>query len=221
MAKPKTVPVKSERDSGPHALLLAAERLYGQYGLENVSMRQIVQAAGQANHYAVQHHFGDQAGLIRAILEMRLPELDALRARSLRRAERAGALDVATLVETMFMPIAQFLDGEGRHVYAQFLMRLCGDENLWSEFETFAPTGVALAAALKKKLPKLSPGVFTLRLKLASQFFLMAIVSRDTANVAPKMSQRTYFAHVIASCVAIFTHPDPTEQKSRRAKTAG
>src|SRR5271170_8236314 len=64
-------------------LLITAERLYGQHGLDGVSLRQIGIAASHGNNYAVQHYFGSKLGLIQAVSEMRLPALEAERRRLL------------------------------------------------------------------------------------------------------------------------------------------
>ncbi len=48
-------------------LLDAAERLFAEHGLENVTVRAIVERAGQKNASALHYHFVDREGLIRAI----------------------------------------------------------------------------------------------------------------------------------------------------------
>jgi len=47
--------------------------LFGERGSDGVSLRQISSAAGTANNYAVQYHFGDLLRLIRAITKKRMP----------------------------------------------------------------------------------------------------------------------------------------------------
>ena len=49
-------------------LISAGERLFAERGIEVVSMREITRAAGQRNATALQYHFGDRRGLVRAIL---------------------------------------------------------------------------------------------------------------------------------------------------------
>src|SRR6202012_1517455 len=76
---------KSLEDYPPGAqrLMITAERLYGQHGIDGISLRQLVTAAGQGNNYAVQHHFGSKLGLIQAVSQMRLPALEAGRPKML------------------------------------------------------------------------------------------------------------------------------------------
>jgi AcrR family transcriptional regulator len=194
--------------SGPEALLLAAERLFAEHGVEDVSMRQIVSAAGQANHYAVQHHFGDESGLIRAILEMRLPEVNAIRARMLR--GRARNLDTPALVRALFLPIAQFVDDSGRHTHARFMHRLQERDpssSIMIEFEGQAPTTAVVVEALRERLADLPPALFVLRLRLASNMFLHAVAALDLPSGLVGMSPSNYLAHVIDACVAVLTQP--------------
>ena len=58
----------------------AAERLIADRGIENVSMRDIVKAAGQRNESALQYHFGNYPGLVAAIHAARDAEMQAQRA---------------------------------------------------------------------------------------------------------------------------------------------
>ena len=52
-------------------ILLTAERLFAERGIEAVPLRDIGQAADQKNNFAVQYHFGDRENLVRAIAEYR------------------------------------------------------------------------------------------------------------------------------------------------------
>jgi AcrR family transcriptional regulator len=58
----------------PALLLDAAERLVAEHGAERVSVRSINVAAGR-NPAAVHYHFGSKRGLLRAVLDRRMPEL--------------------------------------------------------------------------------------------------------------------------------------------------
>jgi AcrR family transcriptional regulator len=104
-------------------LIQAAEALYGRHGLEGVSLRQISIAAGTGNHYAVQYHFGDVAGLIRAILAKRMPEIEARVARLLVKTKAEGRLcDTRALMELLFRPLIEHLDSRGERALARFVL---------------------------------------------------------------------------------------------------
>ena len=61
-------------------ILLAAERLIADHGVDGVSMRQIGAAIGSGNNSAVLYHFGSKEKLVEAIFEYRLPRLRERRA---------------------------------------------------------------------------------------------------------------------------------------------
>src|SRR5271169_2668271 len=82
-------------------LLITAERLYGQHGLDGVSLRQIGIAADHGNKYAVQHYFGSKLGLIQAVSEMRLPVLETERRRLMTVVHRDRDYSVHRLLGTL------------------------------------------------------------------------------------------------------------------------
>jgi AcrR family transcriptional regulator len=83
-------------------IVLAAERLFAEHGLDGVSLRQISTAAGNGNNTAVQYHFGTKEGLIQAIFEYRLPGLNERR-RTLVARHRPD--DLRTWVECHVLPV--------------------------------------------------------------------------------------------------------------------
>ena len=60
-------------------LVVAADRLIAEHGVDGVSMLQIGAAAGSGNKSAVQYHFGSKEQLVQAIFDHRLPRLIARR----------------------------------------------------------------------------------------------------------------------------------------------
>src|SRR5438093_5699104 len=111
--------------SAPAKLIDTAVKLYGQHGIDGISLRQISRAAGSANNYAVQYHFGSAAGLIRAILEKNIPQLEAMRERMLAEAEQQDRLsDMRTLVDILYRPLIDHVDEQGERSYARFILAL-------------------------------------------------------------------------------------------------
>jgi len=80
------------------ALLDAAERLFAEQGIGSVSLRQIVAAAGQGNLSAAHYHFGSREGLIRAVLERRMRDIDAIRHRRLDAVQAQGRAGEITAI---------------------------------------------------------------------------------------------------------------------------
>lgn len=58
---------KSRSSATQKSIMLAAEKLIAAKGIENVSIREIVKAAGQKNESALQYHFGSFRGLVASI----------------------------------------------------------------------------------------------------------------------------------------------------------
>ena len=61
--------------STKETLVVTAERLFAERGIDGVSIRQITLEAGLGNNSAVTYHFESKAGLVRAIFEYRVPYL--------------------------------------------------------------------------------------------------------------------------------------------------
>ena len=124
-----------ERPAGGHAsraratreaILDAAERLFAEHGLDNVSHRQISAAAGQGNNAAVNYHFGTAADLLEAIVERHTAAVEQLRARQLAATE--GSQDLRDWLDCLVRPTAQHLEGLGSPTwYARLSAQLATD----------------------------------------------------------------------------------------------
>lgn len=58
----------NELSAARHALIQAALTSFSQHGINGVSLRSIVTAAGQQNQSAIHYHFGNKEGLVSAVL---------------------------------------------------------------------------------------------------------------------------------------------------------
>ena len=95
-------------------ILEAAERLFAEFGIEGVSLRQIAAAAGQRNTSAVAYHFGSKPGLVAALYEWRMTPINARRLEMLAAAQ---APTVETYVRSLVQPLADVLtqaEADGR-----------------------------------------------------------------------------------------------------------
>lgn len=66
-------------ESTRQRILVAAERLFAERGISAVPLRDIGVAAGQRNHAAVQYHFGEREEIVRAIMDYRGGDSEAMR----------------------------------------------------------------------------------------------------------------------------------------------
>lgn len=107
-------------------LILAAERLFADRGIEGVSLREINLAAKQRNTSAAHYHFGSKDALIDAIFEFRRSEVGKRRDEMLDALEHEGrAGDVRALAEALVMPLAgEIQRGPEAGRYLEFLAHL-------------------------------------------------------------------------------------------------
>ncbi|MEN3541003.1 helix-turn-helix domain-containing protein [Microbispora sp. ZYX-F-249] len=110
-------------------LVDAAERLFAERGIDAVSLREINAAAGQRNSTALQYHFGDRAGLLKAVLAKHRPEIEARRHQLLDEYEARGPLPPAqarrTLAAALVRPAAAKLaDPDGGRAYLRVMEQL-------------------------------------------------------------------------------------------------
>lgn len=137
-AAPKSAKLKAARTRVPdggvgtrEALIRGAMKLYGERSIGAVSLREIVQQAGQANQSAIHYHFNDRQGLVIAIADfvhkLFEPHFDASLALVAER-ERGGSLSKEDLVEALVIPLIRVFhtDETGRDAI-RFVARLAAD----------------------------------------------------------------------------------------------
>ena len=106
-------------------LIRAAERLFAERGVEAVSLREINREADQRNASALQYHFEDRQGLVRAILEKHEPTVEASRHALLDEIEKDGQPDLPRLSAALVLPAAEKLsDRDGGRAYLRIVAQL-------------------------------------------------------------------------------------------------
>lgn len=106
----------------------AAERLIAERGLAAVSLRDVQLAAGQRNKSAANYHFGTRDGLIDAVLETRMGDINERRTAMVAELDAQGkGNDLRSLVEAWVMPLAETILSYPESAYARFLMQLVAD----------------------------------------------------------------------------------------------
>ena len=125
------------RAGGPTAdgtrarLISAAEQLFAERGIDGVSLREINRASGAKNAVAVQYHFEDRAGVIRAILDKHRPAVEARRHELLDDYEADGKSDLRALAGALVRPLADKLhDPDGGLEYLQIQAELVNRTNV-------------------------------------------------------------------------------------------
>ena len=91
-------------------LILAAERLFAERGIDAVPLGDVVTAAGQRNASALHYHIGGREQLITAILDYRRAAMDARRTDLLDSYAEAGVtMDEGAIAAAIVMPLAELM----------------------------------------------------------------------------------------------------------------
>jgi AcrR family transcriptional regulator len=141
-------------------LILAAERLFAERGIEGVSLREINLAAKQRNTSAAHYHFGSKEALVDAIFEYRRGEVGQWRDEYLDELERTdSANDVRSLARALVMPLAREMQrgDDGSH-YLPFLAHLfltspVQVRDIMRKYEAADSRWIALARVALPELP--------------------------------------------------------------------
>jgi len=149
-------------------LLAAAERLLGDRGLEAVPLREINRIAGQRNASALHYYYGSREALIEAIVELRMPPINARRIELL---EQAKPGDVRDLVYALVRPLAETTQNDPDNHWLQFLMQLYAS-NRADLAAIVRPTGHdsslrMLIGRLREALPEIPAPILNIRFMLA------------------------------------------------------
>ena len=166
-------------------MILAAEVLFAREGIDGVSLRRIAASSGQKNHHAVQYHFGSRDGLVQAIFDYRMQQMDAPRLEMIALAEQERRLeDPRTIADVIFLPQLALIDKFGDHSYANFLCQylLRNSDAEYGRFGGNLPGGLRRTLnLLRQKLSFLSDSAAQRRLITACFMFLnlLAVYTRD------------------------------------------
>lgn len=211
----------SEYSKGAQGLILAAERLFGEHGIDNVSMRQIVSAAGQANHYAVQHHFGSKDALVDAIFTIRMAMMDKKRSEYLAALKKSDDITIAQIVSAIFMPLLEAFEEEERYLFANFTYeflhrnKLQAGSSLKADVPVYhyaAPAASQLNDMLKARLPAMPEDVFTTRYRLAVETFLSGLNEHRRIRITgtnPYQTEERFWHEMTQIALGIFLTPYP------------
>ena len=186
------------------ALIAVAERLFAERGVDAVPVGDVVKAAGQRNSSAVQYHFGNKAGLLKAILDSHQDLLDAQRAEMLDQLGERPGLD--ELIEVLVRPLASLLDNEsGRH-YIRIRAQLVSAARLPSDSDLIRD--VVSGAGGGKTSAEPRPGI-----RRVAQALVDLVDDAQMADVGHRL---TLTAVLLLHGLADFAqrHPDATAAES-------
>lgn len=198
-------------------LILAAEQLFAERGIEAVSLREINIAAGQRNSGAAHYHFGSKDGLVEAVFQYRHAGTYERRRQLADRLETDGAAaDLHRLVEALVLPLAEEIanDASGS-LYVRFLQRV-QDDSAAGGFARFVgkvdEAQVRIERLLRRALAHLPRKLLDQRLILMADHIVHALASRERRQTrrgksAATASNALFVANLIDTCVGALSAP--------------
>jgi AcrR family transcriptional regulator len=163
-------------------LLDAAARLFAERGVDNVSIAEIVRAAGQRNTSAIHYHFGSRDEVLRAVLARHVPELAQRRFSLLQQARGRPVREARPAADAIVRPVTEFAQGGWRQrAYLQIGSELAGSlDRVSPEIRTLLQQTAGDEAwdLLHERCPKIPAHVWQLRQDLCIVFIGRAAADR-------------------------------------------
>jgi len=189
-------------------LIDAAETLFAERGIHAVSLREITAAAGVRNSTALQYHFTDRDGLLRAVLRKHHHDVELRRHALLDEYEVDPDADLRTLVAAFVRPAASMLaDPDGGRSYLRIMAQLVNRPEVPAlepgpgNLDDSTTRWRALVA------PRL-PDVAVKRLHRRFTAIRMTFVElARRAEQSPKRDDRLFTSHLIDLVTAILEAP--------------
>jgi AcrR family transcriptional regulator len=200
-------------DSTYQRLLSAAERLFAERGVDAVSLRAIMAAAG-TNVASVHYHFGSKERLIEALLDKYLNQLEKRRFALLDIAEEAETL--RAIAEAIVVPLAEIGENGGTAWLSTLgKLLISGHPALIPMSVSFQPQAARLQELIVRLRPEAS--LPSIRFGVTHAVTLTCVVLGDIAHTNRLMSlSGTYLdngqmnAQLVDMVTAILAGP-PTE----------
>lgn len=188
-------------------LIHAAERLFAARGIDAVSLREINRASGARNAIAVQYHFEDRSGIIRAVLQKHRPDVEARRHAMLDQYEADGTPDLRRLAAALVRPwAAKLADPDGGPDYLQIQAELLNRPR--PPVEDGPP--VSSRDSIQRWRSLVGPLLGEDAIRLHRRFTAMRLVAGELgrrASTAPHTDDRLFVSHLIDLVAAILAAP--------------
>jgi len=199
-------------------LLLTAERLFAQRGIDGASLRQIAAEAGSANNSAVRYHFGTKPELLQAIFAHRLGDLQRHRALL---GARADPDDLRARVEAHLLPLLELAEAPDNH-YVSFVEQLqrAGAEGVLVDQPEVRRSRTEFVAGMRCLLPHLPEPARTLRIEHAQDLGLHLAAERERAvdRAEPRVPFALYVSAVVDGITGFLSAPCSAETAGLTAR---
>jgi AcrR family transcriptional regulator len=194
-------------------LITAAERLFAAHGVDAVSLREIGREAGARNVIAVQYHFADRDGVVRAIVDKHMPAVDADRLALL--DELGPELSVRDLAGALVRPLAAKLADESGRDFLQIHADLLNRPR-----PQFDLAGGGRFPGLERWRSEIVPLIDVEVVRLHGRFSAIvhtAVELGRRARSGPRVDDRLFTSHLVDQVTALLT--GPLSEETRRLVT--
>ncbi|MET3472731.1 MULTISPECIES: TetR/AcrR family transcriptional regulator [Novosphingobium] len=181
-------------------LILEAEALFGERGIDGVTMRMICEAANQKFAGSVQYHFGDQLGLLYAVFEYREEQLQPQREALLKAGRKTGQLDnLRYLLRILFEPNFAMYEEKGVISYMRChaaYLATHRPRGVPHPVDQGSPATRALREAmtlLEARLAALGPQLAAFRLECVGAMFLQGVTQYASSPEHSGMTARQFY----------------------------
>ena len=189
------------------ALVSAAERLFAAQGIDRVSLREINRASGARNAVALQYHFEDRGGIVRAVMAKHFPAVDSDRHRLLDSYVEDKADDLRRLGEALVLPsAAKLADADGGPEYLQISAELLNRPRPRSVEETPEDSSDSINRWRALVEPFLGQDATRLHRRFTAIRFSAAELGRRAAS-GPHRDDRLFVSQLVDLVVALLLAP--------------
>ncbi len=211
---------RARSEATRQALMRAAEKLVAEQGIENVSIRDIVKAAGQKNESALQYHFKNLSGLLAALHASRDAEVQARRTALIE--ETLAASPQPTLREICKLMVAPAFELASASASFRRYVKAFGHEITLADESALAlvnrkggQSAEITGELLRDALPNLDEAAFRRRLDGALRYVAAAMVhhaGRKNAFQGPEAD--LFFHSLIDGLVGLLSAPESDETRA-------
>lgn len=190
----------------PDLIVETAEALWGERGVDAVSLREISVAAGLSNPASVQYHFGSRDALIWAIFSSRLPDIDARREELM---AELGEDSIRGLLDCLFRPLFEQRNAQGRHSYAAFLRQVLRHDaanSLRARAMDMTPATAVLLLRLRGLRPAL-PDVLASHRLIAINLLVLDVIDGVSRELPTGLPSDSFYDDAIEMAAAAFAAP--------------
>ena len=201
-------------------IILAAERLFGKFGIDAVSLRQINVAAGQLNNSAAHYHFGTKEALIAATFDYRMEGINRRRLQKLDEVSKAGQVgDVRVLVQAIILPIVEEVkQGKGGSHYFRFAGQAFGHPrfDFFSMRRSEFSEGMQrIHRLLQAALPDVPEILFGQRFGMIIELIFHSLADREIFRLSTQertdFNAAAFLNNLVDSCTAAISAPVSAE----------